>query len=451
MRKRNTSLLAAAVLILAATIPGTAAAQQIRLIRDAEVENIIRVYSTPLFQAAGLSPKDINVYLVNDPRLNAFVAGGLNMFLNTGTLMQANDPLEVIGVIAHEAGHIVAGHGATRGDSLRQSTRSVIASYIIGLGAAIATGRPELAQAIISGGQDIALKGLLRYSRAQESTADEIAVRLLNGTGQSPRGLLEFMRKISGQEVLYSTNQDPYLRSHPLTRERIRFLEDQTRKSPNGKTSAAKKLVDLHNRMRAKLIGFLQPIDLVLRRYPESNTSLPAKYARAIAYYRNGDMTTGLARINALLAQYPDDPYFYELKGQILFESGRGAEAVPEYETAARLLPNSPQIALALAQAQIELNDPGTDEKALAHLLKTLRLEPNNAFAWRLAAIVHGRQGNIGLTALALAERALALRHAPEARDQAGRAKKLLAEASPSWLRASDIEELASRLADKNK
>jgi len=438
------------VLILAAMTPGLAAAQQIRLIRDAEIENIIRLYSTPLFQAAGLSPKDIAVYLVEDSRLNAFVAGGLNIFINTGTLIQAKDPLEVIGVIAHETGHIAAGHGATRGQSLRKSTESIIASYIIGIGAAIATGRGELAQAVISGGQDIALKNRLRYSRAQEASADQIAVRLLNGTGQSPRGLLDFLRTVSGQEVLYSSNQDPYLRSHPLTRERIQFLEDQVSKSPYGKSPATKKLIDLHKRMQAKLIGFLQPMDQVLRHYPKTDTSLPAQYARAIANYRNGSMAKGIELTDALLAAYPDDPYFHELKGQILFESGRVADAVPEYEAAVRLVPNSPQIALALAQAQIELNDPQTDQKALGHLTKALRQEPNNAFAWRLAAIVHGRKGEIGMTALALAERALALRHAPEARDQAARAKNILNEGSPSWLRAGDIEQLASRLADKN-
>jgi len=431
--------------------PGPVAAQQIRLIRDAEIENIIRQYSTPLFQAAGLSPKDINVYLVEDPRLNAFVAGGLNMFIHTGTLMKADDPLEVIGVIAHETGHIAAGHGVTRGENMRQSMKSIIASYILGIGAAIATGRGELAQAVITGGQDIALKGLLSYSRAQESAADQIAVRLLNGTGQSPSGMLEFMRLVGGQEVLYSSNQDPYLRSHPLTQERIQFLENQVRKSPYGQTPADPALVVLHKRMQAKLIGFLEPMDQVLRRYPETDTSLPARYARAIANYRNGSMQNGLALTDALIADYPDDAYFHELKGQILFESGKIAEAVPEYENAARIVPDSPQIALALAQAQIELNDPATDQKALRSLQAALRLEPNNAFAWRLTAIVHGRTGDIGNTALALAESALARGRAPEARDQAVRAKKTLAEGSPGWLRAGDIEQLASRLAEEKE
>jgi predicted Zn-dependent protease len=444
-------LFIALVLILAPLTPGRASAEGQRLIRDAEIENTIRVYSTPLFQAAGLSPKDIDVYLVQDNRLNAFVTPGLKMFINTGTLMQAEDPLEVIGVIAHETGHLAAGHTATRGDSLRQSTETVIASYILGLGAAIATGRPELAQAVISGGQDIALKGLLSYSRVQESTADEIATRLLKGTGQSPRGMVEFMRRIGGQEALYSSNQDPYLQSHPLTPERIQFLEDQVRKSPFGNKPASPELIVLHNRMRAKLIGFLDPMDQVMQQYPETDTSLPARYARAIANYRAGNLPVGLELTDALIAEHPDDPYFHELKGQMLFESGRVAEAVPEYEASVRILPDSPQITLALAQAQIELNNPETDQKALAHLMQTLRHEPNNAFAWRLTAIVQGRKGDIGMTALALAESALARGIAPDARDQANRAQKLLPEGSPGWMRAGDIEQLADRLVEKSK
>jgi len=451
LRKRSASLVAAILLALAVMTPGPVAAQQIRLIRDAEIENIIRLYSTPLFQAAGLSPRDIDVYLVNDHRLNAFVAGGLNMFIHTGTLMQADDPLEVIGVIAHETGHISAGHGATRGESLRQSTTAVIASYVIGLGAALATGRGEVAQAVIAGGQDIALKGLLSYSRAQESSADQIAIRLLDGTGQSPKGLLDFMRLVRGQEVFYASNQDPYLRSHPLTRERIQFLEDQVGKSRYGKTPAPADLRALHKRMQAKLVGFLQPMDQVLGRYPEMDISLPARYARAIANYRSGDMQNAITLTDALLAEHPDDPYFYELKAQILFESGRVADAVPVYEDSARLLPDSPQIAMALAQAQVELNDPQTDQKALRHLARALQREPGNAFAWRLTAIVHGRAGDIGMTALALAESALARGQAPEARDQASRAQKILAEDTPGWLRAGDIEQLASRLADEKK
>ncbi|MFQ5773942.1 MAG: M48 family metalloprotease [Kiloniellaceae bacterium] len=419
------------------------------MIRDAEIENIIRAYATPLFQASGLSPQAIDVYLVQDSTLNAFATPGLKMFIHTGLLMRAEDPLQVIGVIAHETGHLAAGHTATRGDSLRASTNTIIASYILGLGAAIATGRPELATAAIAGGQDIALKGLLSYTRSQESAADQFAVNLLNGTGQSPRGLLEFLRILSGQEVLLTSSQDPYLRTHPLTENRIAFLEDQIARSPYADRPAAPRFVAMHERMLAKLFGFLEPKERVFARYPDSDTSLPARYARAIAYFQSGELDTALAMIEALIAEHPDDPYFHELKGQMLFENGRIAKAVPAYEAAARLLPDSPQINLALAQAQIEMNDPALDEAALGHLNETLREEPGNAFAWRLSAVAHGRKGDVGMTALALAEGALARGRAQEARDQAVRAQKILSEGTPAWLRARDLEQLAKRRVAK--
>ncbi|MFQ6018048.1 MAG: M48 family metalloprotease [Kiloniellaceae bacterium] len=442
-------MIAAVLLVLAGLTPVRADAKGIQLIRDAEIENIIRAYATPLFQAAGLSPQAIDVYLVRDRSLNAFVTSGLNMFIHTGLLMRAADPLQVIGVIAHETGHLASGHTATRGDSLRSARNKVIASYLLGLGAVFATGRPEFARAAISGGQDIALKGLLRYTRSQETAADQAAVGLLNGTGQSPRGLLEFIRVLGGQEVLLSTNQDPYLRTHPLARERISFLEDQVRRSPHGNRPARPEYVEMHARMHAKLTGFLEPFSRVLQKYPESDASMAARYARAIAHFRKSDLEAALPLTDALIAERPDDPYFRELKGQMLFENGRIAEAVPEFEAAVRLLPDSPQIRLALAQAQIEMNDPELDRAALEHLSRTLHHEPGNAFAWRLSAIAYGRRGEVGMTALALAESALAHGKAPEAGEQAVRAQRILAEGSPGWLRAVDIEQLADRLAKK--
>jgi predicted Zn-dependent protease len=420
------------------------------------VESIIRAYATPLFQAAGLSAQAIDVYLVNNSSLNAFVVPGLDMFIHTGLLMRAESPLQVIGVIAHETGHLAAGHTATRGDSLRRANQGVLTAYVLGLAAAIASGRPELGQAVISGGQDIALKGLLSYTRAQESAADQAAVRLLNGTGQSPRGLLEFLRILGSQEVLLSTNQDPYLRSHPLTQDRINFLRDQTQRSPYGQARASPDLVALHARLRAKLIGFLEPRNRVMQRYPAEDRSLPARYARAIANYRGSDLDAALSQIGALIAEHPDDPFFHELKGQMLFENGRIAEALPAYETAVRLLPEAPQLRLGLAQVQLEANDlalndpelngPELNASALRHLTEVLRYEPNNASAWRLMAIAHGRNGDVGMTALALAERALARGKGAEARQQAVRAQKILAENSTGWLRANDIEQAARRM-----
>ena len=449
MDKRRISIAAVLLLILTVMVPARADAKGFQFIHDAEIENIIRAYATPLFQASGLSPRAIDVFLVQDPKLNAFVSPGLNMFIFTGLLMRADDPLQVIGVIAHETGHLAAGHTATRKDSLRGTEVQVIASYIIGIGAAIASGRPEVASAVIKGGQDIALKGLLRYTRGQESAADQAAVRLLNGTGQSPRGLLEFMRILGGQEALLRINQDPYLRSHPLAQSRIDFLEDQVSKSPQRNTPANPEFVAMHQRMRAKLAGFLLPMERVLKDYPDSDSTLPARYARAIAYFQNGALDRALDQTDALIAEHPKDPYFHELKGQMLFENGRIPGALSEYETASRLLPDSPQIRLALAQAQIEMNNPAFDEAALRNLDETFRHEPANAFAWWLAAVAYGRRGDVGMTALALAERALALGKAPEAREQAARAQKILPEGSPAWLRAADLDRLAARLIKK--
>lgn len=428
-----------------------AEAQGRRIIRDAEIESIIRDFATPLFQAAGLNPQAIDVYLIEDKSLNAFVSGGQNLFIHTGLLINTEDPLELIGVIAHETGHISGGHIASRIEELENTQTKVLASYVLGLGAAIATGQPGLAAAIISGGQDIALKGLLSYSRSQEQAADQAAVTYLNATGQSPRGLLDFMHTLGDQEMLLASSQDPYIRTHPLTRERISFLEEQTRVSPNRDAPPRPDFVALHKRMRAKLVGFLEPTARVFRKYPESDTSLEARYARAIAYYRRPDLEKALPLIDGLIAERPDDPFFHELKGQMLFENGRIAASVPEYEVAARLRPDSSQLTLALARAQIEMNDPALDQKALAHLQKTLEKEPQNAGAWRLVAIAHGRTGNTGMTALSLAEAALARKEAPEARDQAKRAQQILPEGSPGWLRAQDIENLAKQIEKRDE
>ena len=260
--------------LLIAFAPVRAQAQNLRLIRDAEIENIIRIYATPLFQASGFSPQAIKVFLVEDPSLNAFATSGLRMFLHTGLLMKAEDPLEVIGVIAHETGHIAAGHTVTRPEAARSAATTVIASYVLGLAAALASGRGDVGTAIIAGGKDIAIKNLLSYSRGQESAADQFAVNVLNGTGQSPRGLLEFLRLVGGQEALLRSRQNPYLRTHPVTAERISFLKDQVARSAYGQNPAPPDLIALHARMRAKLFGFLQTPAQVLLRYPESDTSL---------------------------------------------------------------------------------------------------------------------------------------------------------------------------------
>ncbi len=445
------ALLAILLLSWTLVLPEPADARSLKFIRDAEIENIIRDYATPLFQVAGLNPQDVDVYLIDDPSLNAFVSGGQNLFMHTGLLMASEDPMEVIGVIAHETGHIAGGHIASRIGELKDAEKQVWATYILGLGAALLTGQPGLGAAVITGGQDVILKGLLSYSRSQESSADQAAVRYLNGTQQSPRGLLTFMEKLAGQEMFLATSQDPYLRTHPLTRERIIFLEDQVRQSRYADAPPRADFVTKHKRMQAKLVGFLEPIGRVFRKYPESDQSLEGRYARSIAYFRRPDLDRALPIIEGLVNQYPTDPYFRELKGQILFENGRLADALPEYDAAVRLLPNAPQLTLALAQVQLGLNEAQLDESALKHLRTTLRFEPNNPTAWRLSAVAYGRMGDQGMTSLSLAEESLARRKLRQAQQQARRAQNLLPQGSPGWLRAQDLETLAVQLREKQE
>ena len=439
MRNPLIRLAVAVGFLLATAHPIGAGEDRIRLIRDAEVEDTIRAFATPLFNAADLDPEAVNVYLINDNRLNAFVAGGMNIFVNTGLLMRSESPLQVMGVIAHETGHISGGHLARTQDALRAATIETIIAYVLGAAAAVATGQGEAAGAIISGGQNVALGSLLQYTRTQEAAADQAGMSYLERAGFSARGLLEFFEILQGEEVLLSQNQNPYIRTHPLTTDRVDSLRHFLSTSRFADAAPPADFVERHERMRAKLVGFLEPLPRVLQRYPESDQSLPARYARAIAYYRASDLAKAMPLVDALIGEHAHDPYFQELKGQILFENGRIAEAVPLYERSVELDPKSALLRMGLAQAQLELEQPELLRPALANLEEVVRREPRNSFAWRLLGIAYGRDGQLGMAALALAESALARGDRPEARYQAERAIRQLPENTPAWLRAQDI------------
>lgn len=434
------------LLVIAAVLaPATAGAKGLRFIRDTEIENTVRAYSTPLFLAAGLNPQAVDVYLIDDPRLNAFVAGGQNMFLHTGLLLRAETPLQVMGVIAHETGHITGGHIVTRGDEVQKTTAALIASYVLGLGTALATGRGEAGAAIISGGQGAAIASLLAYTRGQEASADQAAIKLLESSGYSPRGLLEFFEVLGDQEALFSSRQDPYLRTHPLTQDRIASLRAAVAESRFADTPAPPNLVAMHDRMRAKLLGYLTPVK-ALRRYGDNDDSLPARYARSIAHLERGEMPAALDEADSLIQDFPGDPYFHELRGDVLFHGGQIAEARLEYQKAVDILPNAPLIRRALAHVQISLNQPNLDKEALKHLQFVTQREPRNVTGWRLLAGVQGRMGDKGMSTLSKAEAALAMNNPRAAKGLAQRALQLLPEYSPGWLRAQDIDGLADRL-----
>jgi predicted Zn-dependent protease len=437
------------MLLAPVTGPVVAQGRPLQLIRDQEIESIIRLYATPLFQAAGLDPRAINVYLVQDPSLNAFVMGGQNLFIHTGLLMTAEDPLEVIGVIAHETGHIAGGHVAQRIGAAQDASTTMLVAQLLGILGAIASGRGEVAGVVMSGAGDIALKGLLSFTRSQEQAADQAAITYLHAAGLSPDGLLTFMGRLRGQEVLMATNQDPYLTTHPLTRERIAYLEEQDSKSPERGKPAPPELVELHKRLRAKLIGYLESRAVVMREFPADDQSLPSRYAHALLEYREGHLDKALQIVDTLLAEEPDDPFFLEMKGQMLFEYGRLKEALPVFEKAVQVMPRAQQIRLLLARTQIELNSPDYDKAAVKNLQLVLQAEPNNGFAWRFAAVAYGRLGDEGMAALALAEAALSRGKNDDALLYAERARDMLANGSPAWVQAEDVALEAQRRIDK--
>jgi predicted Zn-dependent protease len=420
-------------------VHSAAAQQTLSLIRDTEIEATIHSYAAPIFEAAGLDPSVVRIYLVNDDQINAFVAGGQNMFLNTGLLTRSKGPGQVTGVIAHEVGHIEGGHLARVHDALKRGTAETILAVVLGAAAA-AAGRPDVGTAVIAAGQNVALRNLLQYTRTQEGAADAAAMRYLEGTGQSARPLLEFFDVLQGQELLTPNRQDPYLRTHPLSRDRILAIGDFVDRSPHSDVPPPPEQVRSHARMVAKLHGFLDDPATTLRRYPAADETEAARYARAIAFHRANRFDEALAAVDALIAEQPGDPYFHELKGQMLFETGRPAEALGSYRRAAELKPRAPLIRIELGRVLLAANDPALLDEAIEHLRTATLFEPDRPFAWRQLAIALGRDGRLGDSALALAEEALLQKKLPEAKFQAGKAERLLERGSPGWLRALDIQ-----------
>lgn len=431
-----------------ALTPMRADAAGMSLIRDSEIENTIRDYATPLFAAAGLSPGAIRIYIVNNDDINAFVAGGMNLFLNTGLLVRSDSANEVMGVIAHETGHIAGGHLARLQEQLRSASIAQILAMVLGGVAAAASGEGGAAAVLGAGGTEMVRRSLLNYSRTQEQAADQAGTKYLDSIGQSSRGMLQILDKLSGQEMLLTARQSPYVRSHPLTSERLAFVRNHLATSPYADAPLPPGFAMRHKRMVAKLHGFMQQPGRTLMIYPESDTSLPARYARAIAYYRMPDMPRALTAINALIAENPDDPYFSELKGQMLYENGRAREASEAYGRAVELNPNAPLTRVGHAETLLALNQEPLTRQALAELQEAMRQEPEFSRGWRQLAIAHGRLGEIGLAGLALAEEALLLGRKTDARHQSQRAQALLPVGSPGWLRAQDIENAARKTDD---
>lgn len=434
--------------LIAALALGSAApaqAQSRTFIRDAEIESTLRRLSDPIFQAAGLDPASIDIFLLQDGTLNAFVAGGRTMVLNTGLLQRFPQAETLIGVIAHETGHISGGHVTRRAAMARELRGPALMAVILGTAAAAAAGGGQAAAAAAIGGQGAVQRIMTAYTRAEEAAADQAAVSYMTRAGVDPEGMLAILRLFKGQEVFRSDRIDPYLLSHPLSSERISLLEDRIARSTARGATLDPQIAYWHERMRAKLDGFIDRPERVLARVqqsdqPDSEFNL---YRRAIAEHKAARADVALQTLDRLLRLRPDDPFYWELRGQILFESARPAEAIEPLRRAVALAPAEPLIAGLLGRALLAAGGPRAEAEALATLQRAARDDPGEPMLLRDLAQAYARAGDDGMAALTTAER-MAMTGSPrDAAMMARRAMDLLPQGSPGWLRADDLAALA--------
>lgn len=414
--------------------------RSLSLIRDTEIENYIKEWAAPVIKAADLDPASVNFILVQDSNINAFVAGGQNVFLYTGLLMKSKNPDEVIGVIAHELGHIRGGHLIRGKDAMENASYEAMLGTILGIGAAILTGDGGAAGAVAKGSSGLALNKLLAFSRIQESSADQAGLTFMERAHINPQGLVSFMDRLANEEVLPASQQSEYVRTHPLTRDRVESLTAGTERSAYNNVPMPPGWDDQHARMLAKLTGFVTP-EYVVWNYSDKDTSLKARYARAIAAYRQNKIDEAQRLTDTLLADEPHNPYFLELKGQMLTDFGHPDQAIPYYKQAVALDPASGLIRTAYAHTLIETaaDNQSQLQTAITQLERAQRDEPRSTRIQRLLATAYGKMGDDAMAKLYLAEEALLQRRIPQARLQAEAAAHGLKEGSGPWLQAQDI------------
>lgn len=421
---------------------------QPEFIRDAEIENYLHELADPLYRAADVAPESVTIAIVKSNVVNAFVAGGMNEFFYTGLLQLTDSPEQLAGVIAHETGHIAGGHLIRGREEMRNASAQAILGMVLAVAAGATAGNAGLAAGALSGGQQIAERGYLSFSRSQEASADSAGMSFLDKANISTRGMLEFFKKLQGQEMLPSNRQMEYVQTHPLTEDRIDAVKQHLDNSPAALRDAklAPKFYQMHERMKAKLLGYLQP-ETALLRYTDKDPRLTARYARAIALYQTSQSQRALDLTDGLIREEPDNPFFYELKGQILFENSRVGESVSYYKKANDLLPNSSLLRQAYGHALLETKDPTQLDLAIQQLLESNRLEDRTPATWRFLASAWGRKAELtkdqqyeGMVSYALAEEAVAKGEDKAAEQLADRAMKALTKGTPYWLRAQDIK-----------
>jgi predicted Zn-dependent protease len=412
------------------------------ILRDAETEQLLRDYTRPILRAAGLEKQNIQVVIINDPSFNAFVADGRRIFVNYGALRESETPNQIIGVLAHETGHLAGGHLSKLREQVARAQTQMIIAMLLGIGAAVAgarSGAGSAGAAAVAAPQSAIMRTMLSYQRQQEENADKAAVKFLNATGQSAKGMYETFRRFSDQSLFAARGADPYNMSHPMPAERVRALEELARSSQFWDKKDDPALQFRHDMMRAKVSGFMERPDTINRRYPATNDSLPARYARAIAAYRHGDLRNAQAQIDALIRAQPNNPYFHELKGQALLEGARPNEAIAPLRKAVQLSNHAPLIEMLLGQALVASENKAYADEAITILRAAVSREPEAAIGYTQLAMAYGRKGNYAEADLAAAQAAFLRGDQKTARDLASRAKTRFAIGSPGWVKADDI------------
>ncbi len=409
------------------------------ILRDAETEQMFADMSKPLIIAAGLSPKDVRVVLIQDDSINAFVAGGQTVYVHSGLIDAADNANQVQGVIAHEIGHIADGHVVLQGEGARPALGIALLSMVLGI-AAIAAGSAEGGAGIIAAGQQAAQSKFLAFTRVQEATADATAAKFLEESGISGRGFLQFFKKLQSQEFRAGyVNIDPYSQSHPLSGERVATLTHTLETSPAWNAPLNPALETMFRRVKAKLKGYIEEPQRTLNIYPSEDQSVFAHYARAYAYHKGGFPEKANAEADALIAIAPHDPYFLEIKGQILLESGKPLQALAPLREATQITAYQPLIATTFGHALIATEDRNNYGEAEKVLRQAVARDDDNPFAWYQLGTVYELRGDQARAMLATAERAALTGDPRTAAFSARAAMGGLPPNSVDWIRAQDI------------
>jgi predicted Zn-dependent protease len=431
-----------------ALVPVSASAQQrdLTIIRDAEVEQLLRDYATPVFRVSGINEGATKIILVGSREFNAFVSSGRKVFMNAGVLMDSTTPNQVIGVMAHETGHIAGGHLFRLREQLERAQILAVAGMLLGAGAVAAGSRSGQVgmsgsgpMGAILGPVEMVKRSLLAYQRSEEQAADKAGVRYLSQTGQSAKGMIETFQRFTDDSLFRRSGSDPYLQSHPMAPERIASLKEDAEKSPHYNKPDNPQLKARHDLARGKLLGFMTRPEELSRRYAVSDMSLGARYARAISAYRFGSQANAQSLIDGLIATQPNNPYFWELKGQALLEAGRAKESVAPLRRSVALAPNQPLIRAMLGHALVSTGNLADVDSAIKELTTASQRDPDSPDTFQYLARAHAAKGNDAMASLAAAQGYVLGGKPEEAKRLARRAKTGLKEGTPAWLKADDI------------